>query len=226
MGVTSTKKYVELSAAKKIQADCDMKATNIILQGLPADIYSHMNPHIVAKDLWKRVQLLMQGETMQVDSQRLLNATTVKTEDLDTYDSDCDDVSNAKSVLMANISNDGFDVFSEVFKEQFDSIKKTHVCTKEHSDSLIDKLNLKSAENEDFKAQIQDKVFVITSLKNDLQKVKGKEVIDIVAQQPSANNIVPGMSQLDLDPLAPKLLQNKKAHIDYLKYTQEHADIL
>ncbi|GJY57944.1 hypothetical protein Tco_0457836 [Tanacetum coccineum] len=32
-GMTRTKKYVELSAAEKIQADCDMKATNIILQG-------------------------------------------------------------------------------------------------------------------------------------------------------------------------------------------------
>ncbi|GJX31359.1 hypothetical protein Tco_0241214 [Tanacetum coccineum] len=31
-GVTKTKKYVELFAAEKIQADCDMKATNIILQ--------------------------------------------------------------------------------------------------------------------------------------------------------------------------------------------------
>ncbi|GJU52300.1 putative reverse transcriptase domain-containing protein [Tanacetum coccineum] len=39
-GVIRTKKYVELSAAEKIQADCDMKATNIILQGLPVDIYS------------------------------------------------------------------------------------------------------------------------------------------------------------------------------------------
>ncbi|GJY01013.1 hypothetical protein Tco_0359165 [Tanacetum coccineum] len=39
-GVIRTKKYVELSAAEKIQADCDMKATNIILQGLLADIYS------------------------------------------------------------------------------------------------------------------------------------------------------------------------------------------
>ncbi|GJX60550.1 retrovirus-related pol polyprotein from transposon TNT 1-94 [Tanacetum coccineum] len=36
------------------------------------------------------------------------------TEDLDTYDSDCDDVSNAKAVLMANISNYGFDNISEV----------------------------------------------------------------------------------------------------------------
>ncbi|GJW78183.1 retrovirus-related pol polyprotein from transposon TNT 1-94, partial [Tanacetum coccineum] len=36
------------------------------------------------------------------------------TEDLDTYDSNCDDISNAKAVLMANISNYGSDVISEV----------------------------------------------------------------------------------------------------------------
>ncbi|GJV53996.1 hypothetical protein Tco_1449737 [Tanacetum coccineum] len=42
-----TKKY----AAEKIQADCDMKATNIILQGLLVDIYSLVNHHRVAKDL-------------------------------------------------------------------------------------------------------------------------------------------------------------------------------
>ncbi|GJS61523.1 hypothetical protein Tco_0656307 [Tanacetum coccineum] len=63
-GVTRTKKYAELSVAEKIQADCDMKATNIILQGLPADIYSLVNHHRVAKDLWERVQLLMQGTSM------------------------------------------------------------------------------------------------------------------------------------------------------------------
>ncbi|GJZ30878.1 hypothetical protein Tco_0883552 [Tanacetum coccineum] len=39
-GVTRTKKYEELSATEKIQADCDLKATNIILQGLPSDVYS------------------------------------------------------------------------------------------------------------------------------------------------------------------------------------------
>ncbi|GJS55990.1 hypothetical protein Tco_0629352 [Tanacetum coccineum] len=37
-----------------------------------------------------------------------------QTEDLDTYDSDCDDLSTAKAVLMANISNYGSDVISEV----------------------------------------------------------------------------------------------------------------
>ncbi|GJR32226.1 retrovirus-related pol polyprotein from transposon TNT 1-94 [Tanacetum coccineum] len=48
-------------------ADCDMKATNIILQGLPADIYSLVNHHRVAKDLWERVQL-MQGFVVPVFS--------------------------------------------------------------------------------------------------------------------------------------------------------------
>nr|GEW12238.1 hypothetical protein [Tanacetum cinerariifolium] len=53
--VTRTKKYAKLSAAEKIKADCDMKATNIILHGLPADIYSLVNHHRVAKDLWEIV---------------------------------------------------------------------------------------------------------------------------------------------------------------------------
>ncbi|GKF51775.1 hypothetical protein Tco_0148242, partial [Tanacetum coccineum] len=55
-----TKKYAELSYAEKIQSDYGMKATNIILQGLPVDIYSLVNHHRVAKDLWERVQFLMQ----------------------------------------------------------------------------------------------------------------------------------------------------------------------
>ncbi|GJY31053.1 integrase, catalytic region, zinc finger, CCHC-type containing protein [Tanacetum coccineum] len=80
--------------------------------------------------------------------------------------------------------------------------------------------------NEDLKAQIQDKVFVITSLKNDLRKLKGKEIVDIAAQTPSAHTIVLGMFKLDVEPLAPRLLQNREMHIAYLKYTQEQADIL
>nr|GEY68183.1 hypothetical protein [Tanacetum cinerariifolium] len=42
------------------------------------------------------------------------NNATFHTEDLDAYDSDCDDVFNAKAVLMANLSNYGSDVISEV----------------------------------------------------------------------------------------------------------------
>ncbi|GKD83343.1 integrase, catalytic region, zinc finger, CCHC-type containing protein, partial [Tanacetum coccineum] len=60
-----------------------------------------------------------------------------------------------------NVKYDYCDIETKnVFKEQFDSINKTHVHSKEQSDSLIDKLNLKSAENKDLKAQIQDKGIV------------------------------------------------------------------
>ncbi|GJY38553.1 hypothetical protein Tco_0424917 [Tanacetum coccineum] len=42
------------------------------------------------------------------------NTAAFQTQDLDAYDSDCDDVSNAKAVLMANLSNYGSDVILEV----------------------------------------------------------------------------------------------------------------
>ncbi|GJZ39886.1 hypothetical protein Tco_0586449 [Tanacetum coccineum] len=43
-GVTRPKKYSELSATEAIQADCDIKATNIILQGLPPEVYALFLP--------------------------------------------------------------------------------------------------------------------------------------------------------------------------------------
>ncbi|GJY27485.1 retrovirus-related pol polyprotein from transposon TNT 1-94 [Tanacetum coccineum] len=39
-GVTRLKEYVELTPAEAIQADCDIKEINIILQGLPTEIYA------------------------------------------------------------------------------------------------------------------------------------------------------------------------------------------
>ncbi|GKA98142.1 hypothetical protein Tco_0826036 [Tanacetum coccineum] len=57
-------------------------------------------------------------------------------------------------------------------------------------------------------------------------RTEGKEIVDIAAQIPSASTIVPGMFKLDFEPLAPRLLRNREAHIDYLKYTKEQADIL
>ncbi|GKD21498.1 hypothetical protein Tco_1223201 [Tanacetum coccineum] len=53
-GVTKPKKYSELSATEAIQADCDVKATNIILQGLP-EVYALVSNHRIAKELWERI---------------------------------------------------------------------------------------------------------------------------------------------------------------------------
>nr|GEU42806.1 integrase, catalytic region, zinc finger, CCHC-type, peptidase aspartic, catalytic [Tanacetum cinerariifolium] len=457
-GMIRTKKYVELSIAEKIQAACDMKATNIILQGTSStkqereckmydafDKFTYIKGETFHKYYLRFTQNFLEPKNTIQDGRVTLqqlqerqgqsysgteyksyatnsrgnnasgqarvvkcynyqvipNNAAFQTKDLDTYDSDCDDISNAQAVLMANISIYGFDIISEVphsetylidienqkklvlqeqvdsleqnlfkqikekecllqtftdfkreskekeaknieneidlekkikeldniifkvgqsalavhmltkpqgfydnihkqalcyqnpfylkkaqrikptlydgivisakhvvmpviddketlileeesrskmakkdkdpeaikqknsnkpidyvFKEQFDSIKKTRVHSKEQSASLNDKVNLKSTENEDLKAEIQDKVFVITSLKNDLRRIKRKEIVDIAAQKPSANTIVPGMFKLDLEPLAPRLLKNREIHLEYLKNTQEQADIL
>ncbi|GKD33708.1 hypothetical protein Tco_1249217, partial [Tanacetum coccineum] len=54
---------------------------------------------------------ILDGQAAQTT---ILNNAAFQTEDLDAYDSDCDDVSTAKAVLMANLSNYGFDVILEV----------------------------------------------------------------------------------------------------------------
>ncbi|GJR01632.1 retrovirus-related pol polyprotein from transposon TNT 1-94 [Tanacetum coccineum] len=63
-GVTRPKKYSELSATEVIQADCDIKAKNIILQGLPPKVYTLVSNHKVAKELWERIQLMMQRTSL------------------------------------------------------------------------------------------------------------------------------------------------------------------
>nr|GEW65720.1 hypothetical protein [Tanacetum cinerariifolium] len=175
-GTTKTKRYKELSVAKKLQAGCDLKAINFVLQGLPSNVYAIVNHHKVAKEIWDRVKLLIQGTKLSLQekeclavlvfnqgddpisclntvmafltavaslrflltknqlrtSSNLRNQATIKTagllynkfkegkdkvmltKGLDAYDSDCDDVSNAKAILMANLSNCGLDVISNV----------------------------------------------------------------------------------------------------------------
>ncbi|GJY80285.1 hypothetical protein Tco_0493036 [Tanacetum coccineum] len=96
---------------------------------------------------------------------------------------------------------------------------------KELENSVANLLS-ENEQNEDLKAQIQDKVSVITSLKNDLRKLKGKEIVENVIHTPSVTTIAPGIFKLILVPLPPRLLQNRDVHIDYLRHTQEQANTL
>ncbi|GKE79143.1 hypothetical protein Tco_1545263, partial [Tanacetum coccineum] len=58
-----------------LQADCDLKATNILLQGLPPDVYTIVNHQKVAKDIWDRVKLLMQGTSLSKQEPRDLHTS-------------------------------------------------------------------------------------------------------------------------------------------------------
>ncbi|GJS31672.1 hypothetical protein Tco_0492292 [Tanacetum coccineum] len=72
----------------------------------------------------------------------------------------------------------------------------------------------------------REKVFVITALKNDLRKLKGKGIVDNVAHVSNATTIAPGMYKLDPVTMAPKEKNNREAHIYKLKHTMEQAAIL
>ncbi|GJV80045.1 retrovirus-related pol polyprotein from transposon TNT 1-94 [Tanacetum coccineum] len=429
------KTYEELFDKEKLQADYDLKDTNIVLQGLPPDVYALVNHHKVAKDIWDRVKMLMQGTSLSNQerecklydefdkfsyvkglvvptflpgddpiscmnkvmaflsavftlcypltnnqlrsSSNLRNQAIVKdgeghmarhctqlkrrrdaswfkekfllTDDLDAYDSDYDDISSAKAVLMANLSSCDSDVLSEdkanneskivnesltaelerykervkileqrfnvdlsgrekfidsqmddmirmkntkfaAFETEIDTLKQAlskHVKEKESlliilngfktefkeiESKSIDKeiilenknKELENIVSEDFgkhfvpqqelfaeqkfwfqssdknseepsisntpvKIEVQNelpKVFANASLKNELRKLKGKNVIDTAVLKPYATTIAPGMFKLNLEPLALKVLKNKDAHPEYIKHSREHADIL
>nr|GEU29762.1 hypothetical protein [Tanacetum cinerariifolium] len=112
-----------------------------------------------------------------------------------------------------------------IYKDQFDSIRKIRVQSKEHSASLITQINEKYVENLDLNAQLQEKVFAIVALKNKLRKLKGKNVVETVVSKPIAT-IAAGMFKLDIEPISHRLKNNREAHKVYLENTIENTDTL
>nr|GEY01982.1 hypothetical protein [Tanacetum cinerariifolium] len=96
--------------------------------------------------------------------------------------------------------------------------KKHHI-----SDDLNKQVNIKSAENSDLNASLQEKVLVITALKDTLGILKGKVVVD---EAVILHPIDPELLKINVAPLAPKLRKNKTAHYHYLKHTQEETATL
>nr|GEU90623.1 hypothetical protein [Tanacetum cinerariifolium] len=116
------------------------------------------------------------------------NNATFQTEDLDTYDSDCDDMSNSKEVLMANISNYDSDIISKVpHSETYPNDMENQSGREKMIDSQIDdmikeKLALKeqvdSLEQNLFK-QIKEKDCLLQTLTSSKRKSKEKKAKNI-----------------------------------------------
>nr|GEW11262.1 ulp1 protease family, C-terminal catalytic domain-containing protein [Tanacetum cinerariifolium] len=111
----------------------------------------------------------------------------------------------------------------QTFKQLYDSIKSSRLRSKEKCDDLIKQVNIKSVENFDLNACLQEKVLVITALKDTLSKLKGKVIVN---EAVTLHPIDPELLKIDVAPLASKLRNNKTAHYDYLKHTQEETATL
>ncbi|GJY35496.1 hypothetical protein Tco_0420874 [Tanacetum coccineum] len=111
----------------------------------------------------------------------------------------------------------------QTYKQLYDSIKPACIRSKEQCEDLINQVNLKSVEISDLNASLQEKVLEITALKDDLQKLKGKALVDNdVTKHPSD----PKMLKIDVEPITPKLLNKMTAHYAYIKHTQEETAVL
>ncbi|GKC93973.1 hypothetical protein Tco_1159415 [Tanacetum coccineum] len=111
----------------------------------------------------------------------------------------------------------------QTYKQLYDSIKPARIRSKEQCDGLINQVNLKSVEIFDLNASLQEKVFEITALKDDLRKLKGKSLVNNVVTK---HTIDQEMLKIDVEPITSKLLNKKTAHSAYIKHTQEEATVL
>nr|GEW80156.1 retrovirus-related Pol polyprotein from transposon TNT 1-94 [Tanacetum cinerariifolium] len=56
--------YSDLTPEEKDRYNADIQATNILLQGLPKDIYTLINHYTNAKDIWDNVKMLLKGSEL------------------------------------------------------------------------------------------------------------------------------------------------------------------
>ncbi|GJW66171.1 hypothetical protein Tco_0118055 [Tanacetum coccineum] len=64
LGPERPRVYSDLSPEDKERYNADIRATNILLQGLPKDIYSLINHYTDAKDIWDNVKMLLEGSEL------------------------------------------------------------------------------------------------------------------------------------------------------------------
>nr|GEU75106.1 retrovirus-related Pol polyprotein from transposon TNT 1-94 [Tanacetum cinerariifolium] len=305
-GVARPKKYSELSATEAIQADYDVKAKNIFLQGLPPEVYAlgegHMSkqctkPKRKRDEAWfkDKETLMLEDESrskmLQKQKDPMMSKKKVNTKPVDYAESNLSssitivevpkelpkvsmvnsslkklrfhlasfDKSQEKyTVIMklkerlkslsGNVKEEKIkrkleeietinieldhrvtklvaenEHLKQTYKQLYDSIKSSRVRSEEQCDDLIKQVNIKSAKNSELNASLQEKVLVITALKDTLNKIKGKAMVN---EAVSLHSIDPELLKIDVAPLAPKLCNNRTAHNDYLRHTQEETATL
>ncbi|GKA43362.1 hypothetical protein Tco_0736086 [Tanacetum coccineum] len=111
-----------------------------------------------------------------------------------------------------------------IAKETYDKLFRNYTTLEKYCISLeVDTQLNRIFFKEKILFQIKEKDLVITALKNDLRKLKGKDLADNVVTK---HLIAPEILKIDVEPIALRLLNNRTAHFDYLRHTQEQAAIL
>nr|GEX92183.1 hypothetical protein [Tanacetum cinerariifolium] len=70
--------YSDLNSKEKDRYNADIRATNILLQGLPKDIYTLINHYTDAKDIWDNVKMLLERFAKLINDMRNIKMTMSK----------------------------------------------------------------------------------------------------------------------------------------------------
>ncbi|GJU57829.1 hypothetical protein Tco_1235595 [Tanacetum coccineum] len=128
LGPEQPRVYYDLSLEDKERYNADIRATNILLQGLPKDIYLLINHYTDAIDIWDNVKMLLEGSELtkedrpagyggaqnrvgnanpgQARQDLALNVDNVfQVDDCDAFDFDVVEAPTAHTMFMANLSS-------------------------------------------------------------------------------------------------------------------------
>nr|GEW40828.1 retrovirus-related Pol polyprotein from transposon TNT 1-94 [Tanacetum cinerariifolium] len=179
--------------------------------------YHILETHCISLEVNNQLNTEIFQRDIVSSSEKKLNSLSgnVKVEEIETLNLELD-----HKVTKPAAENEHL---KQTYKQLFDSIKSLRVQSKELCDDLINKFNLKSVKVSDLNASLQEKVLVITALKEQLNKLKGKAVL---TEAVSLNPIDPALLLVNVAPLVPKLRKNRIAHTDYIRHTQEEAATL
>ncbi|GJX66902.1 hypothetical protein Tco_0302629 [Tanacetum coccineum] len=103
-------------------------------------------------------------------------------DDLDAYDSDCDDFSTAKAVLMANFSSYGSDVLSEFadFEKEINSPKQTLSKQLKEKELLTETFNVLKNESKEKETKNIDKEISLEKKVQELDNIKAQQIRPIL----------------------------------------------
>ncbi|GKD70448.1 hypothetical protein Tco_1324538 [Tanacetum coccineum] len=113
----------------------------------------------------------------------------------------------------------------EKVKDEMDEIETINIELDHSVAKLLSKNERLHKEIEHLKKIYKYQFNLITKTRA-LSKEHDESLIAQLNSKSMENADFKRMFKIDLDPLAPRLLKNKEAHIDYLKHTQEQAYIL
>ncbi|GJZ27013.1 hypothetical protein Tco_0571266 [Tanacetum coccineum] len=68
LGPKRARVFTDLSAEEKERYKADIRATNILLQGIPKDIYTIINHYTDAEDIWDNMKMILEGSELTKDN--------------------------------------------------------------------------------------------------------------------------------------------------------------